>query len=299
MWKENLYQPVEILIRSREIFPVAEHQHLFFEMVYVRTGTGRFYVKELDYKVQDVTYHSGSLFLIPPQTTHCFTIDTHSEFIFIRFAIHYVEDYIGKYIAKVFEAPREQFEVLLNTQDKETVSFLFNFIKHEAEDIKEGANYLQQQWLNSILVITARNISHNISLKYFSIEETNNSMYMLQYIQQHIHQPELLNTENLAQTFNLSSNYIGSYFKRNFQETLQQYILRNRLKMVENLLINSKMTVKEIAYKMGYTDSCHLVKSFQKYYGISPFKYRKEHSCKTGNIIGEHDNIHNTSKQKS
>ena len=122
---------------------------------------------------------------------------------------------------------------------------------------------------------------------------------MLQYIQQHIHQPELLNTENLAQTFNLSSNYIGSYFKRNFQETLQQYILRNRLKMVENLLINSKMTVKEIAYKMGYTDSCHLVKSFQKYYGISPFKYRKEHSCKTGNIIGEHDNIHNTSKQKS
>ena len=59
---------------------------------------------------------------------------------------------------------------------------------------------------------------------------------------------------------------------------LQQYIARNRIRMVENLLLNSKMTVKEIAYRMGYTDSCYLVKSFQKVYGVSPLKYRQEHS---------------------
>lgn len=47
--------------------------------------------------------------------------------------------------------------------------------------------------------------------------------------------------------------------------------------MVENLLLNSQMTVKEIAYKMGYTDSCHLVKSFQKAYGMPPLKYRQIH----------------------
>lgn len=54
MWKENLYQPVEILIRNHEIFPIAEHQHSFFEMVYVHEGTGRFYVKESDCKVEEV-----------------------------------------------------------------------------------------------------------------------------------------------------------------------------------------------------------------------------------------------------
>ena len=66
MWKENLYQPVEILIRNHEIFPIAEHQHSFFEMVYVHEGTGRFYVKESDCKVEEVIYHAHSLFLIPP-----------------------------------------------------------------------------------------------------------------------------------------------------------------------------------------------------------------------------------------
>ena len=80
MWKENLYQPVEILIRNHEIFPIAEHQHSFFEMVYVHEGTGRFYVKESDCKVEEVIYHAHSLFLIPPETPHCFTIDTHSEY---------------------------------------------------------------------------------------------------------------------------------------------------------------------------------------------------------------------------
>lgn len=53
---------------------------------------------------------------------------------------------------------------------------------------------------------------------------------MLQYIQQHIHQPELLRAESLSKIFHLSPDYIGIYFKRYYQETLQQYIGRNRLK---------------------------------------------------------------------
>lgn len=283
MWKENLYQPVEILIRNHEIFPYEEHQHSFFEMVYVKAGTGRFYVKESGCKVQDVSYHGNTLFLIPPETTHRFTIDTHSEYVFIRFAIHYVEDYIGKYIAEVLRSPA-QAEILLDKQDEDVVALLFDFIKREEECRQEGSNYLLQQWLNSILVIVARNMAHDASFKHFSTGEADSSMYMLQYIQQHIHQPELLSAEALGETFNLSPNYIGCYFKRNFQETLQQYIARNRIKMVENLLLNSKMTVKEIAYKMGYTDSCYLVKSFQKFYGMSPLKYRQENAHDVASI---------------
>lgn len=29
MWKENLYQPVEILLREHDTFPIGEHQHSF------------------------------------------------------------------------------------------------------------------------------------------------------------------------------------------------------------------------------------------------------------------------------
>lgn len=36
MWKENLYQQVEILLREHDEFPIGEHQHSFFEMTYIR-----------------------------------------------------------------------------------------------------------------------------------------------------------------------------------------------------------------------------------------------------------------------
>lgn len=178
MWKENLYQPVEILIRNHEIFPIAEHQHSFFEMVYVHEGTGRFYVKESDCKVEEVIYHAHSLFLIPPETPHCFTIDTHSEYIFIRFVLHYVEDYIGKYLAEIFRDSSRQAEISLNKSDENMVFQLFDFIRKEEDNRQMGTNYLQQQWLNSILVLVARNIVHEakdecLSVKYLTINETN------------------------------------------------------------------------------------------------------------------------------
>ena len=65
---------------------------------------------------------------------------------------------------------------------------------------------MQQQWLNSILVLVARNIVHEakdecLSVKYLTINETNPAVYMLQYIQQHIHQPELLRAESFPKYF--------------------------------------------------------------------------------------------------
>ncbi len=278
MWKENLYQPVEILIRNHEIFPIAEHQHSFFEMAYVREGTGRFYVGEPGCEVRETAYHAHSLFLIPPETTHCFKIDTHSEYVFIRFMIHYVEDYVGKHVAEVFRSPGSQEEIRLSGQDGDLVFRLFEFMKREDEHSRESTAYLLQQWANSILVLVARNIAQRSSFKNSGHGETAASMYMQQYIQQHINQPNLLSAENLGKTFNLSPRYIGGYFKRNFQEPLRQYIARNRIKMVEHLLLNSQMTVKEIAYRMGFSDSCHMVKSFKKSHGVSPLKYRREHS---------------------
>ena len=68
MWKENLYQPVEVLTRKHTKFPIDEHQHSFFEMVYVQSGSGSFYVKEGDFKVQQKTEFLGEITTIQAVT---------------------------------------------------------------------------------------------------------------------------------------------------------------------------------------------------------------------------------------
>ncbi len=276
MWKENLYQPVEVLVRSHSIFPLTEHQHSFFEMVYVTGGTGRFYVKEAGYKLRESEYREGALFLIPPETTHCFTTETTSEYVFIRFVISYVEDFMGKRVAEVLRSYGRNTEIRLDGRDERTAEQLFSFIKSEEENRREGSRFLQQKWLDSIIMIVSRSIADSSSFAGTMTDDRDSAVYMLEYIQQHINEPDLLKAENLAGTFHLAPGYIGNYFKRHYQETLQHYIAGNRLKTVENLLTSSRMTVKEIAYRMGYSDSSHLVRSFRKAYGVSPLKYRQK-----------------------
>lgn len=105
---------------------------------------------------------------------------------------------------------------------------------------------------------------------------------MLQYIQQHIHQPELLTLNILADRFHLSPKYVGRFFKRNFGEDYKQYLSRNRLKRVEDMLINTRMTIKEIAAQMGYADSCYLNKLFIQHHGMTPLQFRKRNSHLSG-----------------
>lgn len=280
MWKENLYQPVEVLVRSRDKFPVAEHQHSFYEMVYVEAGSGLFYVKEGDTKVQEVRYEAGSLFLTPPNTVHSFIVGTHSTYIFIRFNVHYVADYIGTHVEHMLHAASRQATISLEGPDKETASSIFGFIKAEVEHKSNFSNYLIQQWLNSLIVMVARNLMRTSLPGPLPLNETDKPVYMLQYIQQHIHQPEMLKTDALCEVFHLSARYIGYYFKQHFQEDLQRYITRNRIKMVENLLLNTSLSVKEIASQMNYTDSSYLIKQFREYHDASPLEFRKRNASR-------------------
>jgi AraC family L-rhamnose operon regulatory protein RhaS len=55
---------------------------------------------------------------------------------------------------------------------------------------------------------------------------------------------------------------------------LQQYILRYKLKMMENRLLFSDSPISQITDAFGFTDGSHLIRLFKKYYGLSPQAFR-------------------------
>ena len=83
MWKENLYQPVEILLREHDTFPIGEHQHSFFEMAYILEGTGSFVVNSVNGGEEHHNYCAADLCLIPPNRVHLFRTCSHSRYLFI------------------------------------------------------------------------------------------------------------------------------------------------------------------------------------------------------------------------
>ena len=45
-----------------------------------------------------------------------------------------------------------------------------------------------------------------------------------------------------------------------------------------NLLRNSDNDILTISLKSGYTSMSHVVATFKKYYGLSPSRFRQQHS---------------------
>ena len=55
----------------------------------------------------------------------------------------------------------------------------------------------------------------------------------------------------------------------------------------EDLLLNTGMTVKEIAAQTGYVDSCYLSRLFVRHYGVTPLQYRRRGPAEAGLTVSD------------
>ena len=57
--------------------------------------------------------------------------------------------------------------------------------------------------------------------------------------------------------------------------TPNDYIRQLRMTAAAELLKDERLTVAEIAYKVGFDDQYYFSKAFKQYFGMPPTKYRK------------------------
>lgn len=56
--------------------------------------------------------------------------------------------------------------------------------------------------------------------------------------------------------------------------SLTDYVQRSKLKLVETKVRHAGLSLKEIAYQLGFSDSSHLAKVFKKAYGMTISEYK-------------------------
>lgn len=276
MIKDNLYQPFELVLKEyMDVCPRGKHAHTFFEIIYIVSGSGIQYIND-----SELTYSSGDLFLVGPNDSHLFKIETLSQFFFIRFNNIFVQtskdksELVHQLDQILQNAKNEHGNIVSNDEDKKTVIQLMGILisEHLKNDIYH--DQLINSLVNSILLIVSRNISN-----FFSeiVDETSEvkTINILNYIQSNIYYPEKLRVEVMSIVFSMSEKYLGRYFKKHTNETLQHYIMNYKVKLIENRLLHSNYRISEIAYEFGFTDKSHLNRMFKKYKGISPSDLKK------------------------
>lgn len=92
------------------------------------------------------------------------------------------------------------------------------------------------------------------------------------YMLQHLNMP--LQVATLAARVDLSKSHFTVLFKRYVGGTPIDYFIRLRLRQACRLLEDTRMSVKEIAYTLGYDDPFYFSRIFKSFNQIAPSKYR-------------------------
>jgi AraC-like DNA-binding protein len=79
----------------------------------------------------------------------------------------------------------------------------------------------------------------------------------------------------LAAKMNVSTLYFSNYFKATFHISPKQYILNKRLAEGQRLLLETDMTIREIANSVGFANENYFSEFFASKIGISASRYRK------------------------
>lgn len=275
MKKEHLYEAFEIVYTTLDECPRLEHQHTFFELVYILSGTGKQYINQhkFDYKAEQ-------MFLITPQDYHFFEVEKTTQFFFLRFN----DIYLKSNVLQLENIQRLEFIlqhanhkpscILKNQTDKGLIRSIIEALIREIENKDLYDKEIKQQLVNTLIVVLARNIAKYLPEKIS--ENTDEKIIdILNYIQTNIYEPEKIRTEFICKYFNISRNYLGRYFKKHSGETLRAYINNYKLSLVEYRLKHSDKRINEIVLELGFTDESHLNKFFKQQKGISPKAFRE------------------------
>jgi len=92
------------------------------------------------------------------------------------------------------------------------------------------------------------------------------------YMIQHLNRP--LQASTLAARINISPSHFFTLFKRHVGSTPMDYFIRLRLRRACHLLENTEMSVKNIAYTLGYEDPCYFSRIFKSFNQMTPSQYR-------------------------
>lgn len=91
-----------------------------------------------------------------------------------------------------------------------------------------------------------------------------------------LHSPKAKNCLELAQLCGYELNSFSILFKKEFNQTVYQWLQERKAERVKKLIATPHIPLKNIMYDLNFTSASHLTKFCKKYFGATPSQLREK-----------------------
>ncbi len=83
-----------------------------------------------------------------------------------------------------------------------------------------------------------------------------------------------LSLVEIAAVINISPTYFASLFKREIGTSPHQYVIQQRVERAKMMLLETDLTIADIALRVGFSSQSHLTQQFKRITGMTPKQVR-------------------------
>ena len=267
------------IVQHDRYTPPLLHKHGFFELVYVYEGE---FVQQIEAK--KLLMHTGDFCLIPPGVNHSLDVCnysivlniliTESKFKNIIFNELKADNLISSFfIGNVYSENVNDFIVFHTNGDRRIQELILDMCLEQinAEDYHR---YMINADMLKLLGLLLRSYEKTCDVPQIRRKKDSENFSILQYIEQNYRTVTL---NDLARRFHYSTQHMSQRIKQITGMPFTDYILQKRMKTAADLLTNTNVKVKAICENTGYQSQEHFIRTFRKYYGVTPGVYRTMH----------------------
>lgn len=189
--------------------------------------------------------------------------------MFINDWMHFDFDSYDNY----FENLGIPFNTPLALPDNKPIFDLFMDIYSEFFNDGVQHEFIMDHKANALFHKFSDLYSHSRRIQNFSSKYSETLADIRQKILEYRYTPSC--PEEVAEKLNISVSYLQHIYTDCFGTSLHKDIIKGRIEHAAQLLLQTQMSVTDVAAACGYENLEHFSRQFKKYHGVAPSKFRR------------------------
>lgn len=251
--------------------PFSETYHDYYGVGYIISGDRKFITPNMIYML-----HAGAVGFTNIELPHRSACASTQDYI--RYGIRFSPEIIDP-IKKAIG--NDRFSYLFSQPfyfDDDTRAVILKIFQDSYDEYlryDEMSELVLKGYLSRIVSLVLRKSVTDIRSEPLRINYNETITNAIYYIDTHFRENPSL--EQTAAHVHLSPSHFSKLFKATVNCTYSAYLLKTRLQFADTLLIQTDMSITEIALQSGFSNSNYFCDVFRKSHGMSPSQYRKSY----------------------